>query len=90
MLRVVIDSQIDVRMFVGGAACSRSAEHDRVDAVDLRDAGNYLSEYLVDFELSGHPSRLGCSSESSNDAGLVRVEHDIGALLLFLQKDILE
>src|SRR5712692_4265324 len=36
--RVVVDSKIDIRAIVGGATRARSTEHNRDDAVDLRNA----------------------------------------------------
>ena len=65
MRSVVIDSEIDIRSIVRGAARTRSAKHDRRYAIYLREARDDLSEYLVDFVLGGHSSSLGWSTGSS-------------------------
>src|SRR5271170_5478447 len=66
-LGVVVNPQIDVGALVGGPARPRTAQHDRRDAFDLRDAGNNLADYFVDFALSGHASSISRTTKSSNE-----------------------
>ena len=62
------DLEIDIRSFVGSSARSRSAEHDRLNAVYLRDAADDLTEYFFDSALIRHPPSLGCAALFSNVA----------------------
>ena len=70
MRSVVVDPEIDIRSIVRRAARTRSAKDDRCYAIDLRDARNNLSEYLVDFVLGRHSPSLGWSARSSNASRL--------------------
>src|SRR5271165_1006154 len=54
MLGVVVNPQIDIGTLVSSPARPRTAQHDRRDTLDLRDASNDLADYFVDFALSGH------------------------------------
>src|SRR5271154_791472 len=47
-LGVVVNPQIDIGALVRRPASPRTAQHDRRDALDLRDAGNNLADYFVD------------------------------------------
>ena len=66
-LSVVVNPQIDIGVLVSSPARPRTAQHDRRDALDLRDASNDLADYFVDFALSGHASSISRTTKSSNE-----------------------
>jgi hypothetical protein len=57
--RIVVYSEIDIRMIVGGAARARSTEHDRDDAVDFRNARDNLAQYFFDLLGIRHAPSVG-------------------------------
>src|SRR5580692_976012 len=66
-LGVVVNPKIDIGAFVSRPARPRTTEHNRRDAFDLRDVGNNLADYFVDFALSGHASSISRTTKSSNE-----------------------
>src|SRR5271155_5381584 len=68
-LGVVVNPQIDIGALVGGPPRPRTAKHNRHDTFDVRDAGNNLADYFVDFALSGHASSISRTTKSSNEHG---------------------
>jgi hypothetical protein len=66
-ISVIVNPQIDIGSLVGSPARPRTAQHDRRDALDLRDASNDLADYFVDFALSGHASSISRTAKSSNE-----------------------
>jgi hypothetical protein len=66
-LGAVVNPQIDIGSLVSRPARPRTTEHNRRDAFDLRDAGNNLADYFVDFALSGHASSISRTTKSSNE-----------------------
>src|SRR5271156_1892140 len=67
MLGVGVNPQIDIGPLVSRPPRPRTAQHNRRDALDLRDASNNQADYFVDFALSGHASSIGCTTKSSNE-----------------------
>ena len=54
-------------MLVGGAAGARSTEHDRGNAVELRNARDNLAQYFFDLLGTSHAASVGRASNAGNE-----------------------